>query len=139
MLLGGGFLLFPNPDGRRFVFHVAEDEGAGADHTSIADIDVVRDGGIDTKEAGRADSAKPGDHDVRRDKAMIHDRGVVSNMISTPEDDIIADGHKRLDDIVFKDKAMLADFAIAPNERVRADIAGWRVALIFGGLIKARA
>ena len=53
-----------------------------------------------------------GNHHMGSDEAVIFNRGMVSYMVSAPQGDIIADGDKRLDGIVFQDKA------IAPNPAI---------------------
>ena len=58
-------------------------------------------------------------------------------MVTAPEDDIVAEGDERLDDIVLEDEAMLAQADITPNKSVRTDVRCRLIAPGFCRLVKA--
>src|SRR6185312_1575918 len=80
-----------------------------------------------------------GDHDVRRDEAMISNRRVMADMVPAPENGVVADRDEGLDDIVLEDEAVLAERDIAPDERVRAHVRSRLITLLPGRLVEPAA
>src|SRR4051794_31255061 len=71
-------------------------------------------------------------------KAVASDGGVVADVVSTPEHDIVTDSDKRLDNVVFEDEAMLTDLAVSPDESVGTDVGSRLVSLCFHRLVESR-
>lgn len=101
---------------------IAEDESSGANDAITSYREIIRDRRINSHEAIRPNPAKAGDHDMRRDKAVIFDGRMMADMVATPKNYIVTNSNERLHNVVFKNKTMLSDSAITPDERPGADI-----------------
>ena len=53
-------------------------------------------------------SALTGDHDMRAYKVVIFNSAMVSDMVSTPKDDVISDLYKRLNSVIFENKTVFS-------------------------------
>src|SRR5438094_2457826 len=60
---------------------------------------------------------------MRRERHVIFYRAVMPNVIAAPKDDIVADRRKRLNRIVFKNEAVVANLSVDKYSRFRANIA----------------
>ena len=54
---------------------------------------------------------------------MVADRRVVADVVSAPQDDVVADADERLDDVRLEDEAVLADFDLGDQMGGRAHVA----------------
>jgi len=98
---------------------------------------------VDADKAGFADFDTAGDHDMRSNEAMVVNDRVVANVVAAPQGDVVADGDKGLNRVVFEDKAVVAYPAFIQNGRARTDICGKPVAqglcgeiFLFANLVK---
>src|SRR5262249_10363852 len=90
---------------------------------------VIGDGRIHPKKRVSADRYETGHHAVRRHEAVTANRGVMTDVIAAPEDDVVAERHEGLDGVVLEDEAVLPELDVPPHERPTAHIRGRRVAL----------
>src|SRR4029077_20146803 len=107
-----------------FRFSIRQDQRPGADDTLRANLDVVAQCGIDPNEAGFVDFDTTGDHDMRCDEAVVADGRMMTDMIATPQRDVVANSDKRLNGIVFENEAVFTDLACVEHNTTGADIAG---------------
>ena len=61
---------------------------------------------------------------MRCDKAVILDGGMVTDMIATPQGNVIADSDEWLDGIVFEYEAVITDTSVVQQACSRADVTG---------------
>ena len=66
---------------------------------------------------------------------MVFDHTVMPEVIPAPQDNVIPDGNKGLDRIVFENEAVLADLYIGKNSGLRTHIADAVIAH-FQGLLE---
>ncbi len=62
-----------------------------------------------------------------RNKAIVFDNSMVSNMIATPQHSIITNLYEWLNCVIFKNKTMITDFNITPNKSAATNVAGWLI------------
>ncbi len=79
------------------------DDGAGSDDRFRPDAHPVMEAAIDPEEGIGAYSAPARDDGVRGDEDVVFNDRVVTEMISRPHGDVIADGGEWLDNVVFQD------------------------------------
>lgn len=89
------------------------------------------DGGIDPEKAPLANRYSSGYNDVRGNERIIADAGMMADVVATPEKNVIADAHERLDDVVLEDKTVFAATEILPDRRTRAEIGREPITLFF--------
>ncbi|KZY85704.1 hypothetical protein A3742_29170 [Oleiphilus sp. HI0071] len=53
---------------------------------------------------------------------MVLNDGTMAYMVATPENAVVADRHKRLNNIVFENEAIFPNFGISPNKRSAANV-----------------
>src|SRR6266478_5480983 len=111
-----------------FRFSIRQEQRPRADDTLRANLDVVAQCGIDPNEAGFVDFDTTGDHDMRCDEAVVADGRMMTDMIATPQRDVVANSDKRLNGVVFENKAVSTDFACVEHSATGANIAGESVA-----------
>lgn len=87
------------------------------DPTAITNVSVVGQCAIYAKETMGAKIAPSRYDDMRCEKAVIPNGGVVANVIPTPHDHVVPNFYERLDRIILKNEAMLADNRVRPDER----------------------
>src|SRR5258708_2539047 len=90
-----------------------------ADQTVSGNLDVVSDRTIDAEETVFSNFAVAGDNNVRRDEDVVADNGLMSDMISTPQYDVVANPYCILQHVILHDETILSDLDIAPDKRFR--------------------
>ena len=65
---------------------------------------------------------------MRGDEDVVLDRRVVADVVAAPEDDVVADPHVGLDDVLLEDEAVVAELELAPVDRLRVDVGDQLVA-----------
>ena len=73
------------------------------------------------------------------DEAIILYDRVVPYVITAPQYNVVANFDKRLNRIVFEDKAMFAKLHVVPDKSSTADVTSWTVSLRFCSLIQTGA
>ena len=68
---------------------------------------------------------------------MVGNRAVMADMIAAPQNDVVADGDKRLNGVVFEDKTVVADGRAGKISRPRADITDEPVAFLLEAFVDA--
>ena len=103
---------------------VTHDERACPDHAIASNADPVADGRVYTDEAIFFDDNMAGEDDMGGKKAVVTDDGIVSDVVTAPQDDIVSDPCAGLYDVGFKNEAVISDGNVVINdERPRADVA----------------
>src|SRR5215831_12452400 len=116
-------------------FSIRQQQRPSSNDTFRANLDVVAQRGIDPNEAGFVDFDTTGDHDMRCDEAVVMDNRMVTNMIATPQCDVVANSHKGLNGVVFENEAVFTDPAYVEDGGTGADIAGESVAQCLRGKV----
>ncbi len=80
-----------------------------SDQTFVPDRDAVVQSCVNPDEDIITDRARPRDHNMRRNKAVITDIGVMPHMVPTPQNSIVANRRKRLDRIIFENERVVTD------------------------------
>ena len=93
---------------------------------------MIAQGRIDTDEAAFANFNTARYNDMRCQETMILDNRMMTNMVAAPHRHIVTDFHKRLDGIVFKNKAIFANITFIQHGRIWTDIACNLIAQRFG-------
>lgn len=68
---------------------------------------------------------------MRGNKTVVFNDGMVADVVPTPENDVVPDLNERLDSIVLKDEAVLANFDISPDECSAANVTRQLISFCF--------
>jgi len=101
------------------IFH---QQRSSADQALLGDANGVVQCGVDAKEGVAPDRTVTRNHHVRANETVVFDDRIMSNMIAAPQGDIVADSHKRLDSVIFKNETILADRLLHKDGCSTADI-----------------
>src|SRR6266702_4654821 len=88
---------------------ILKHQGAGADYALLSDRNVVTKRRVDADEAALTHPDAPGNHDMRGDKDIVLNDGVVADMVAAPQRDVGSNLCKGLNGIVFEDEAVVLD------------------------------
>src|SRR5258706_7320638 len=121
------------------LFCVLVDNGGHANQAVLTDLNIVRDSAVDSQETVFTNFAIARNNHMRRDKYIVANYGLVTDVIATPQDNVITYTHRVLQHVVFHDEAILADLYVVPDEGARAYVRRERITFLFRGLVKTSA
>src|SRR5882672_10724896 len=85
------------------------DHGTAAKKARRTDFDATVDTDLSGQETALAQPYSATEPDMGRNKTIVADLSVMTNVVAAPHHQACADTHKRLDDIGFQDEAILSD------------------------------
>lgn len=68
---------------------------------------------------------------MRGDKTIVLDHRMMTDVVSAPKHDVIANFDEWLDRIIFKDKAVFAHNRIRPYKCPATDVTRWPIPFVF--------
>ncbi len=86
-----------------------------ADEDIVADRQKVAQGCIHAEETALSDFAVTRDYDVRSNISVVTDRAAVTQMITGPDHNIVADRDGWLDRLVLENETIFANLEIGPR------------------------
>jgi hypothetical protein len=116
---------------RRRRVQVFVNQCSGFNAAIVANRNVCQNRSVRSDYAVLSDLREFADDGVRQGETVALDYRVVTNLISAPQDNIVADFRVRLHDCGFTDKAVLAHFGGVRHQSLRAHIKSWMEAFGF--------
>src|SRR5258706_2197196 len=121
------------------LFCVLVDNGGHANQAVLTHLNIVRDSAVYSQETVFTHFAIARNNHVRRDEDIVTDDGLMTDVIATPQHNVITYTHRILQHVNFHHEAIRSDLYVVPDESARAHVRGKRITFLFRGLIQASA